>query len=202
MMATWENKSFSSGRVSLQSTDWREEPKVELNFFDDRRDLTRLLNGIRFTAALFDDEPLKAVTRMPFGGRFSRKAREASAVNFKNRIKMGIGGILLDGPGPLRDALIRRNITEGPDLPTMLTSDGVLEEFVRGTAMGIKHLSCTCRMGSDADPMTVTHVDGRVRGISGLRIVDASIMPSLPRCNTNLTTLMLAEKMSDTILSA
>ena len=39
-----------------------------------------------------------------------------------------------------------------------------------------------------------------MKGVGGLRVVDASIMPNLPRCNTNLTTLMIAEKMSDKIL--
>jgi 5-(hydroxymethyl)furfural/furfural oxidase len=201
MAMTWVNKSYSAGRVSLQSTNWQDEPKVELNFFDDQRDLTRLKNGMRFLATLFDSAPLKGVTRSPFGGRLSQRAREASAVNFKNAVKMGAAGMLLDGPAPLRDAIIRSKISEAPDLSVMMSDDGVLEEFVRSTAMGIKHLSCTCRMGHADDPKAVTLADGRVKGVGGLRVVDASIMPNLPRCNTNLTTLMIAEKMSDTILA-
>jgi 5-(hydroxymethyl)furfural/furfural oxidase len=202
MAMTWVNKSYSAGRVSLQSTNWQDEPKVELNFFDDQRDLTRLKNGMRFLATLFDSAPLKDVTRSPFGGRLSQRAREASAVNFKNAVKMGAAGMLLDGPAPLRDAIIRSKISEAPDLSVMMSDDGVLEEFVRSTAMGIKHLSCTCRMGGADDPKAVTLADGRVKGVGGLRVVDASIMPNLPRCNTNLTTLMIAEKMSDTILAS
>ena len=120
----------------------------------------------------------------------------------KNYLVMGAAGMLLDGPALLRDRLIKKKITEGPDLPTMLGDDSLLEDFVRTTAMGIKHLSCTCRMGSDDDKMAVTRSDGGVRGIGSLRVVDASIMPSLPRCNTNITTLMIAEKMADKILSA
>lgn len=202
MIVTWVNKSFSAGRVSLQSTAWREEPKVELNFFDDQRDLTRLMSGMRYIAALFDAAPLRQATRSPFGARLSQRSREANAVTLKNYLVMGAAGMLLDGPAPLRDALIKNKITEGPDLSTMLGDDNLLEDFVRSTAMGIKHLSCTCRMGSDDDPMAVTRTDGAVRGVGGLRVVDASSMPSLPRCNTNLTTLMIAEKMSDKILSA
>lgn len=201
MIVTWVNKSFSAGRVSLQSTDWRDEPKVELNFFDDQRDLARLMKGMRFIAGLFDEPPLKAVTRSPFGARLSQRSREANAVTIKNYLVMGAAGMMLDGPGFLRDGLIRNKITEGPDLPTLLGDDDLLEDFVRATAMGIKHLSCTCRMGRDDDPLAVTRPDGSVRGITGLRVIDASIMPSLPRCNTNLTTLMIAEKMSDTILA-
>lgn len=202
MIVTWVNKSYSAGRVSLLSTDWRNEPKVELNFFDDQRDLTRLKSGMRFIASLFDEAPLRQATRSPFGARLSQRSREANAVTLKNYLTMGAAGMLLDGPAPLRDALIKNKITEGPDLPTMLGDENLLEDFVRSTAMGIKHLSCTCRMGGDDDRMAVTRPDGTVRGIGGLRIVDASIMPSLPRCNTNITTLMIAEKISDKILSA
>jgi 5-(hydroxymethyl)furfural/furfural oxidase len=199
---TWVNKAYSAGRVSLQGTDWRAEPKVELNYFDDQRDLRRLMVGLRFVASLFDVPEVKAVTRSPFGARLSQRAREASAVNFKNYVAMGAAGVLLDGPAPLRDAIIRTKISEAPDLALMMSDDGVLEEYVRATAMGIKHLSCTCRMGRADDPKAVTLADGSVKGMSGLRVVDASIMPDLPRCNTNLTTMMIAEKISDRILAA
>jgi len=199
---TWVNKAYSAGRVSLESTNWRDEPRVELNYFDDQRDLRRLMEGLRFIAALFEAPALKKVTRTPFGGRLSPRARAASAVNFKNYVAMGAAGLLLDGPAPLRDAIIRGKISEAPDLPVLLGDDGVLEEYVRATAMGIKHLSCTCRMGGADDRKAVTLTDGRVKGMGGLRIVDASVMPNLPRCNTNLTTLMIAEKMSDKILAS
>ena len=84
----------------------------------------------------------------------------------------------------------------------MMSDDSVLEDFVRSTAMGIKHLSCTCRMGGADDPKAVTLTDGTVKGVGGLRVVDASVMPNLPRCNTNLTTLMIAEKIADKILAS
>ena len=202
MAMTWVNKSFSAGRVSLQSTNWQDEPKVELNYFDDQRDLARLKNGMRFITGLFDSAPVKQVTRTLIGARLSQRAREASAVNFKNRVKMGAAGMLLDGPAPLRDSIIRGKISEAPPLDAMMADESVLEDFVRSTAMGIKHLSCTCRMGQDDDPKAVTLTDGRVKGVGGLRVVDASVMPNLPRCNTNLTTLMIAEKMSDKILAS
>jgi len=199
---TWVNKAYSAGRVTLQSTDWRDEPKIELNYFDDQRDLRRLMAGLRFVASLFDDPSVKSATRSPFGARLSQRARAASAVNFKNYVAMGVAGFMLDGPAPLRDAIINGAISEAPELAGLLSDDSALEEYVRATAMGIKHLSCTCRMGRADDPKAVTSTDGRVKGMAGLRVVDASIMPNLPRCNTNLTTLMIAEKISDTILAS
>jgi 5-(hydroxymethyl)furfural/furfural oxidase len=202
MAMTWVNKSFSAGRVSLETTNWQDEPKVELNYFDDQRDFARLKNGLRFLNEVFEAAPVKQVTRTPIGARLSQRAREASAVNFKNLVTMGAAGMLLDGPAPVRDAIIRNKISEAPALSDMMADESVLEDFVRSTAMGIKHLSCTCRMGQEDDPKAVTRTDGRVKGVAGLRVVDASVMPNLPRCNTNLTTLMIAEKMSDKILAS
>jgi 5-(hydroxymethyl)furfural/furfural oxidase len=202
MAMTWVNKSFSAGRVTLQSLNPQDEPKVELNYFDDQRDFTRLKDGLRFLTGLFETVPVKQVTRTPIGARLSQRARNASAVNFKNLVKMGAAGMMLDGPAPLRDGIIRNKISEAPPLAEMMADESVLDEYVRSTAMGIKHLSCTCRMGQDDDPRAVTHTDGTVKGVSGLRVVDASVMPNLPRCNTNLTTMMIAEKMSDKILNA
>ena len=62
------------------------------------------------------------------------------------------------------------------------------------------HLSCTARMGAATDTGAVVDVSGRVHGLSGLRVVDASIMPFATNGNTNAPTIMLAEKLSDEIL--
>jgi 5-(hydroxymethyl)furfural/furfural oxidase len=56
-------------------------------------------------------------------------------------------------------------------------------------------------MGSEDDPMSVTSPVGRVKGVDGLRVVDASIFPVVPCANTNFPVLMTAEKMSDAILA-
>jgi 5-(hydroxymethyl)furfural/furfural oxidase len=55
-------------------------------------------------------------------------------------------------------------------------------------------------MGADDDPMAVTDNEGRVRGIRGLRVVDASLFPFVPSANTNGPTLMTAEKISDAMM--
>ena len=57
-------------------------------------------------------------------------------------------------------------------------------------------------MGADGDPMAVIDNQGRVRGVAGLRVVDASLFPVVPCANTNFPTLMTAEKISDAIVSA
>ena len=56
-------------------------------------------------------------------------------------------------------------------------------------------------MGAPDDPLAVTDEAGRVRGVDGLRVIDASVMPKVPACNTNIPTIMIAEKMADAIVA-
>jgi choline dehydrogenase len=78
-----------------------------------------------------------------------------------------------------------------------LSDDGQLDDYIRGNVITFKHPACTARMGVADDPDTVTDPQGRVRGVHGLRISDASIMPVIPRANTNLTCVALGERMAD-----
>src|SRR3954453_21035165 len=76
-------------------------------------------------------------------------------------------------------------------------SDADIEAHLRATAHTIYHPVGTCRMGSDA--VAVVDPDLRVRGVEALRVVDASVMPSVPRGNTNAPTIALAERAADLI---
>ncbi|MBF6065984.1 hypothetical protein IU500_32905 [Nocardia terpenica] len=70
------------------------------------------------------------------------------------------------------------------------------ETMIRAETVSYQHPVGTCRMGPDDDPAAVTDGRGAVRGIDGLHVVDASTMPTIPRANTNLSTLMLAERFA------
>ena len=65
-----------------------------------------------------------------------------------------------------------------------------------------QHISGTCKMGPDNDPMAVVDQQCRVKGLENLRVIDASVMPDCIRANTNCTTIMIAERMSDIIKGA
>jgi len=84
----------------------------------------------------------------------------------------------------------------GPEVN--VDNDAELDEWIKATGETLYHPVGTCKMGSD--PMAVTNEQGQVHGLSGLRVVDASLMPTLIAGNTNAPTIMMAEKISDHIL--
>ncbi|MFW3962602.1 choline dehydrogenase [Acinetobacter radioresistens] len=94
---------------------------------------------------------------------------------------------------PALDAYRGEEISPGKNLQ----SDAELDEFVRNHAETAYHPSCSCKMGED--DMAVVDGQGRVHGINGLRVVDASIMPVIMTGNLNATTIMIAEKLADRI---
>ncbi len=201
-MLTFINKTYSeTGQVKLASRDWRAEPTVEFNLLSDKRDLDRLMSGFRKMAAMQMSAPLKAVTDNPFPASYSDRVRKIGVVNAKNRFLTSVVSKFLDGPALLRRYMIDKFVIEGFTFDQVMTDDEALEAFVRKAAIGVWHASCSCRMGRADDPMAVVDTAGIVKGVQGLRVVDASIFPVVPCANTNFPVLMTAEKISDAILA-
>ncbi len=80
-----------------------------------------------------------------------------------------------------------------------LTSDATLDDWLRREATTFSHICGTCKMGPASDPMAVVDQYGKVYGLDGLRIVDASIMPDLVRAAINPTVMMMGERLADLI---
>ena len=195
------NKTYSeTGQVKLASRDPLMEPVVEFNLLSDRRDLDRLMSGFRKMAALQMSAPLRAVTDKPFPASYSDRVRKIGVVNARNKALTTIAAALMDGPAALRHYMIDRFVVEGFTFDEVMRDDEALEAFVRKAAIGVWHASCSCRMGRPDDPMAVVDTQGRVKGVQGLRVVDASIFPVVPCANTNFPTLMAAEKIAEKML--
>ena len=197
-LLTFVNKTYSeTGQVKLASRDPRAEPIVQFNLLSDRRDLDRLMSGFRKTAALQMSAPLMAVTDKPFPASCSDRVRKIGVVNARNKMLTTIAAALMDGPAALRRYMIDTFVVEGFTFEEVMSDDEALEAFVRTAAIGVWHASCSCRMGRPDDPMAVVDTQGRVKGVQGLRVVDASIFPVVPCANTNFPTLMAAEKIAE-----
>ena len=193
-------KPFSRGRVSLHSADRNEFPRVEVNAFADERDVQRLMQGMRFACELLNAPAVKALTTYRFGGSFSERVRALNTYNRMNWLKSAVGELLLDGPASLRKFLMEKMVCPGSQLDYLVADDQRLETWLRENVTGFFHPVGTCRMGAAGDRQSVVDPMGRVRGVSGLRVADASVMPTIVRATTNLTAIMIGEKMAQAIL--
>jgi 5-(hydroxymethyl)furfural/furfural oxidase len=200
-LLTFVNKTYSeTGQVKLASRDPLAEPIVEFNLLSDRRDLDRLMSGFRKMAGLQTSAAMKAVTDKPFPASYTDRVRKIGVVSTRNKILTSVAAALMDGPVALRHYIIDNFVVEGFTFEQVMSDDEALEAFVRKATIGVWHASCTCRMGRTEDPMSVVDSQGRVKGMQSLRVVDASIFPVVPCANTNLPTLMTAEKIADTMV--
>ncbi len=88
-----------------------------------------------------------------------------------------------------------RELAPGPEVE----SDDDLDAYIRTTAATAHHPLGTCKMGPENDPLAVVDPELRVRGVDGLRVVDASVMPDMVGGNINAPVIMIAEKAADLI---
>ncbi len=110
-----------------------------------------------------------------------------------------VEGLLMAREIAHRDALrdwVAEEVLPGP----AMQDRGALAAHVRNSASPFDDPVSTCRMGRAGDVMAVVDTDCRVRGLSNLRVVDASIFPCIPQAMTNAATIAVAERASDIIL--
>jgi choline dehydrogenase len=151
----------NAGTVTLRSTDPRDTPIINFNYFD---------TGVTTDGA--DDLDLQAQYE---GLMWARQA-------YADLIPLD-GGFTEVWPGP------------------NVTTEEEMKEYIKREAWG-HHACCTNPIGADDDPMAVLDTDFRVRGVSGLRVVDASVFPKIPGYYIAAPIYMISEKASDVILAA
>ena len=193
-------KPFSRGRITLRSADPHALPLIDVNSFGDERDLKRAVQSMHFAHNLLTQPAIAALTTYRFGGTFSERMRTMNEYNRVNWLRSAAGSVLLDGPAPLRNLLMRTMVCPGATLDALVADDAALEAWLRENITGFFHPVGTCRMGAPNDNLAVVDPAGRVRGVEGLRIADASVMPAIVRATTNLTAIMIGEKMAQSIL--
>jgi len=197
----WCNRPFSRGQVRLASNNPLAAPDVELNLLSDERDLQRMAIGVRRLAEVIQGSELHQHAGDFFPAAFSARVKALSRHSPGNALLTRVLGAALDMPAPLRQWLIERFVTGGQRMNALLADEAALHAFIRKSVFGVWHASGTCRMGPSTDRDAVTDSQGRVHGVPHLRVVDASLMPRLPSANTNIPTIMMAEKIADAILA-
>jgi 5-(hydroxymethyl)furfural/furfural oxidase len=192
-------KPMARGRVSLTTRE-AAPPRVEFNFTGHELDLQRFMQGFRRAVDVLAHDKVRAMSGVTFPVKFNDRLRRLNRINTKNRVQSTVISALIDLFPPLAGPIFSTLADRRVDLAQMVEDDAALAEHIRENVAGTFHPTGTCRMGAAGDRDAVTDTTGRVRGFEGLRVIDASLMPTIPRGNTNIPTIMVAEKISAAML--
>ncbi|HEX4183525.1 MAG TPA: GMC family oxidoreductase N-terminal domain-containing protein [Caulobacteraceae bacterium] len=113
----------------------------------------------------------------------------------RERMRDGVRRLLALSRRPGTTAIGEVEFKLFPDAP-----DAEIDAFALKNAGDTQHATSTCPMGAADDPAAVVDPDCRVQGLAALRVIDASVMPFVPRANTHLTTVMIAEHMAERLV--
>ena len=188
-------KPFSTGAVELRSADWRDEPIVKFNLLRDPRDFERMVDGVRRCCRYLASDRLRGIVNeafLPPGGQ----ANALNRPSLWNWVKSAVIAVIFDLPFGVRRRLLGDTVL---DLAELAGNPAACAQIVRRVAAAVHHASGTCRMGRAEDPGAVVDPHCRVYGVEGLRVVDASIMPTVVSANTHLCVLMIGERVAQLI---
>jgi 5-(hydroxymethyl)furfural/furfural oxidase len=160
------------------------------------------MQGFRQAVEILAHEKVRAMSGVTFPVKFDDRLRRLNRITTANRMQSATIAALIDLVPPLAGPIFSTLADRRVDLAALVEDDAALAEHIRQNVAGMFHPVGTCRMGAASDRHAVVDPAGRVRGVGGLRVVDASIMPTVTRGNTNIPTIMVAEKISDKIVSA
>jgi 5-(hydroxymethyl)furfural/furfural oxidase len=192
-------KPASRGQVTLAGPEQGRPPRVEFNFVGEELDLVRFMDGFRRIVEIVSHPAVNSLCTTIFPVRFTDRIRRLNQLTRANAVKTALIAAGLDLMPDVASYALERLNGRRIDLAALIADDAALVEHIRANVAGTFHVSGTCRMGRADDPNAVVDGNGRVRALAGLRVVDASIMPMVPRANTNIPVIMLAEKIADEI---
>jgi 5-(hydroxymethyl)furfural/furfural oxidase len=201
LIMVWVNRSFSTGEIKLKSADPTISPDIDFNMCSDPRDMRRLIDGTRTLIRLQAHPVVRAACNEIFPISFSDKARKLAIYSRWNDTQTKVGAALMDAAPFARKAILKYMIADAPDMEDLAKDDSICAEWIKTAVLGHWHVSCTNRMGRLDDPMAVTDSNGRVIGLSGLRVCDTSIFPNVPCANTNVPAMMAGERLAALLLT-
>ena len=193
----WINKSYSRGQLLLDPTRPDGPPRVDFRMLSDPRDLKRLADAFEYAMLLLADPVVERTIEDIFPVELSERARGFTYPTPRNAVVTDLLARALDLGGPsIRKTALPKMLGDVPSPHHLASHRSELEAYLKAKVGGVWHPSGTCRMGMADDRMAVTDNEGRVRGLEGLRVCDASLMPTIPCANTNVPTMMVAERIA------
>lgn len=189
----------SRGSVTLTAATSRAYPRVAFNFLSHELDLARMTMAFVRGAEIANACSSTIASGTPFPVPFGNRIRRLNQLNRKNARKTRLIALALDCLPGAADGLLRRAAGENIRLDDLIAEGEDLKAYLLENIAGVFHPAGTCRMGMADNPEAVVDHEGRVHGVDGLRVADASIMPNVVSGNTNIPTLMIAEKIAASV---
>jgi 5-(hydroxymethyl)furfural/furfural oxidase len=184
----------SRGSVRLDDARPDASPSVAFEFLSDPSDLQRMMDGFRRAARYLADPGLRAICGDAFMLTNAAQLGKFNALSRRNAGLAKLASWLLDAAPALGTFAISRFADMVP-LSSFVQDDDRLAQFILDQIGGTNHVAGTCRMGRRDDPLAVVDSQGRLFGLDGLTVADASVMPTVPSGNTHIPTVMVAEKI-------
>jgi len=199
MLAAALYAPMSRGALELRSADPNLSPRISFRLLSDERDAARLVTAGRYAETLLLEPAVRQTYRELY-----LLPKEAPLQRFNHRGMRGdmtavLASAIIDAPASLRRLAIGRAIAPGRLVADRGHHAPLSPTEILAAAAPMFHPVGTCAIGRADDPRAVVDAECRVYGVRGLRVVDASIMPRIPSANTNLPTLMVAERAADLI---
>ncbi len=188
---------FSRGVVTLRSPYSADAPLVEQRLLSDPRDAQRMVIATRLAERLICDPGVKDCYHEAYLLPREAPLRLINGTGAIGTIKAIGASAVLRAPSAMRRAVMTRAIRPGRLVADASGHRPLLDDEIVAASGTMFHPSGTCRMGAADDTSAVVDPECRVHGVDGLRVVDASVMPCLPAANTNLPTIMIAERAAD-----
>jgi 5-(hydroxymethyl)furfural/furfural oxidase len=192
-------KPASRGRIRLDTRDVHGAPCIEFRFLSDERDTVRLVSAMRLATGLFGADTLKNICGDAFVLTDASRLARYNRISRGNALRAHLAAACVDLSPGLGLTLLRQ-LADVRSAAALCGNDAEITAFAKECVTGTGHLCGTARMGRMDDLDAACDPSGLVHDVAGLRIADASLMPTVPSGNTHLPAVMVAEEIASAIL--
>jgi len=202
MLAACLYTPVSRGSVSLRSADPAVPPVVQQCLLADPLDAKRMIMSVRHAECLLLEPAVRQCFEEIYLMPRQAPLKLINGTGVSGLAKAVGATAVLAAPAPLRRAMIGAAIKPGRLIAGDAAAKPISDEEILEATGASFHPTSTCAIGAESDPMAVVDPYCRVYGVEGLRVADASVMPKIISANTNMPTIMIAERVAEFMRTA
>jgi 5-(hydroxymethyl)furfural/furfural oxidase len=202
MLAACLYTPVSRGSVTLRSADPTVPPVVEQCLLADPLDAKRMFMSVRRAERLLLEPAVRQCFEEIYLMPRQAPLKLINGTGLPGLAKAAGATAVLAAPAPLRRAVIGAAIKPGRLVAGEGATRPISDEEILDATGASFHPTLTCAIGAESDPIAVVDPYCRVYGVEGLRVADASVMPKIVSANTNMPTIMIAERVAEFMRTA